>query len=118
MGFEIAGAAAQVAARLDQAGKIVQVIGGHRSPVGPLRVSLVAYGAHREGRTASDRVIVTDWAATGQEVTRSLAMLGAAELGFPHAAQIEDMLHEVQRRLHHRPSSRRTALLVIGDTRR
>ncbi|WP_433360646.1 hypothetical protein [Streptosporangium sp. CA-115845] len=113
---EVAGPAARVAARLDCAEKVIKAIHRQFPQPGRLRIGLLAYGGHRFDRGGrSDRVIVTDWLAAPEDALKSLGWLGTAELGYPRAAQLEDMLAEVVRRLETAPRPQRAALLVIGD---
>lgn len=114
--IEVAGPAARVAGRLDQAEKIIDGLQRELAEPGQFRVSLVAYAGHRPGRRRrNDRVIVTDWLAAPESAMRSVGLLGAADLGYPHAAQVEDMLEEVVRRFGAEPSPELTVLLTIGD---
>lgn len=50
-----------------------------------------------------------------ESALRSLGWLGAADIGYRDAAQVEDMLAEVVQRLSTMDESRPTALLVFGD---
>ncbi|MFG1962397.1 hypothetical protein [Nonomuraea sp. NPDC049028] len=117
--IEVAGAAARVATRLDCAEKVIKA--AHRQFPQPdrLRIGLLAYGGHRIGRRGrgrrGDRVIVTDWLAAPEDALKSLGWLGTTELGYPRAAQVEDMLAAVVRRLEAASRPPQTTLLVIGD---
>ncbi|MET8867378.1 hypothetical protein ABZW11_30915 [Nonomuraea sp. NPDC004580] len=122
--IEVSGPAARVATRLDCAEKVIRTAQRRLPLPGTLRVGLLAYGGHRfdrHGVIVTDRqgrredVIVTDWLASPQEALASLGWLGAADLGYPRAAQIEDMLATVVHRLDAARRPQRTTLLVIGD---
>lgn len=108
---EVAGPAARVAARLDCAERVA--LAADRDLGDRLRVGLIGYGAHRRG--AADGVVVTDWRSDTGKALRSLSRFGAADLGYPRAAQVEDVLAEVLRRIGSGPGPGRTVLLVIGD---
>lgn len=118
-GIEISGAASAVAARLYRAERLIKSLHKQLPEPGQLAVSVIGYGAHRfDRRRPQQGVIVTDWMAPAVKALRSVGWLGAADLGYPDAAQIEDMLAEVMRRLIRVPSAeperRPTALLVFG----
>ncbi|MEU1387315.1 MULTISPECIES: hypothetical protein [unclassified Nonomuraea] len=114
--IEVSGPAARVAARLDCAEKVIRTAHRRLPLPGTLRVGLLAYGGHRFDRHGRrEGVVVTNWLATPEEALAALGWLGAAELGYPRAAQVEDMLAVVVRRLDASGRPRRTALLVIGD---
>jgi hypothetical protein len=116
--IEVGGEAAQVAARLYCAEKIIKTIAREWPEPAQLKVGVVAYGGHRlERRQTGDPVMVASWRAAPTEAIRALGRLGAADLGYPDAAQVEDMLAAVARRL--APAEvaeqRRTILVVLGD---
>lgn len=115
-GIEISGAASAVAARLYRAERLIKSLHKQLPEPGQLAVSVIGYGAHRfDRRRPQQGVIVTDWMAPAVKALRSVGWLGAAELGYPGAAQIEDMLAELTRRLI--PAADEpwpTALLVFG----
>lgn len=113
--IEIAGPAPEVAKRLYLAEDAIQAIRGQLAQPRELLVGLIGYGAHRFDPGRDDHVIVLGWKSTPEEALGNLGRLGAAELGYPHAAQVEDMLGEVVRRLGRRPPAQPTALLVVGD---
>jgi hypothetical protein len=113
---DVTGVATRVAARLYQVEKFMMEIRRHFPATGQLRVSLVAFGAHREkNRGIDDRVVVTDWASDLDDAAKSLGKLGAAPPDEDHVAQIEDALAEIERRLHAGHEDRRTSVVIFGD---
>ena len=113
---ELSGPPKRVAARLYRAEKIIKKLDQQLPEPGQLQVGIVGYGAHRSARKdQDDRVIVSKWMAPPSEALISLGWLGAANFDYPYAAQIEDMLAEVVRRLDSIRESRLTALFVLGD---
>lgn len=114
--IEVSGAASAVAARLYRAERLIKSLYKQLPEPGQLAVSVIGYGAHRfDRRRPQQGVIVTDWMAPAVKALRSVGWLGAADLGYPNAAQIEDMLAEVTRRLIPGPAEPPpTALLVVG----
>jgi hypothetical protein len=112
---DVTGLASAVAARLYRVeGLIKEVYSQHPLP-DHLKVSVIAYGAHRSRGQADDRVVVADWMADPQSAASSLGRLGAARPGEDRAAQVEDALAEIHRRLSGTSGTRRTALVVVGD---
>lgn len=120
---EICGADAKVDERLSRIRQMITTLSGESTD--RLQVSLIAYGAHSFDRKVRDeRVELTDWRVSPGRVLDSLRRLeerGAVGQGYPyhpHAAQLEDMLAEVARRLDlgdSGPTSQLTVLLTVGD---
>jgi hypothetical protein len=114
--IEVAGPAAQAAARVYAAEKIIKTIYGALPESSRLRVGLLVYGGHRfSSRRADNRVIVAEWLASPPDALESLGRLGACDLGNPYAAQVEDMLAAVTHQLGPKPQPHRTVLLVLGE---
>ncbi|GAB1823763.1 hypothetical protein [Herbidospora sp. RD11066] len=115
--IEVCGAEPKVAERVGRARQVVSTLSNRPG----LAVSVVAYGAHSFDRSAKEhRVEVRAWkvdVATAQGVLDDLEERGPITTGYPyhpHAAQVEDMLAVVDRRLAGDPASP-VALLTIGD---
>ncbi|MEW9530433.1 hypothetical protein [Microbispora sp. NPDC049125] len=116
---EVCGADAKVAERLSRAHQVITYLSGELADL--LRVSLVAYGAHSFDRSAKDRPVeVAAWQATADQALDALRVLeerGAITQGYPyhpHAAQVEDMLEAVARRLDP-DGAAQVVLLTVGD---
>jgi hypothetical protein len=117
---EVCGPDAKVEERLSRVRQVVSFLSAELA--GLLRVSLVAYGAHSyDDRSAGEHPVeVTAWQVAPEHALAALEPLeerGAITEGYPyypHAAQLEDMLDAVARRL---PASEhmRTVLLTVGD---
>ncbi|MFC0864097.1 hypothetical protein ACFHYQ_17520 [Sphaerimonospora cavernae] len=128
-GVEICGPDEKVIERLGRAHQVIAFLAAEFGD--RLRVSLLAYGAHSFDQSAPEHPVeVTAWRATPEHALAGLRLLeerGAITRGFPyhpHAAQLEDMLATVVRRLlregtavdgldQHRPAP--TVLLTVGD---
>lgn len=115
--IEVCGVEEKVAERVGRARQVVSTLSNRPG----LAVSVVAYGAHSFDRSVKDqRVEVRAWrvdVATAQGVLDELEDRGPITAGYPyhpHAAQLEDMLATVDRRLAADPASP-VALLTIGD---
>ncbi|MGJ6964288.1 hypothetical protein ACSDR0_20480 [Streptosporangium sp. G11] len=113
---EISGAPGEVAERL---GRLRQMIARMSAgPSAPLRVSLVAYGAHSyDRRVPEGEVEVVDWLVPPGHALASLTRLeerDPAPEGHPHGAQLEDMLAVVAGRVAE-GEAERTVLLTVGD---
>ncbi|GIH62559.1 hypothetical protein [Microbispora siamensis] len=117
---EVCGPDAKVEERLSRVRQMVSHLSAELA--GLLRVSLVAYGAHSYDVRAGGEhpVEVAAWQVAPERALAALERLedrGAITEGYPyypHAAQLEDMLDAVARRL---PTSDqvRTVLLTVGD---
>ncbi|WP_067181843.1 hypothetical protein [Microtetraspora niveoalba] len=101
---EVCGTDDLVAERLSRARQVINRSAGELG--GPLRVSLVAYAAHSyDGSAREFPVRAMTWQADAGEALDALGELeeqGAIARGYPyhpHAAQLEDMLALVVRRL-------------------
>ena len=113
---EISGSASRVAARLYLAERLIKSLCQQLPQKEQLVVSVIGYGAHRfTSETPDNRVLIGTWMRSPGEALRSLGWMGAADLGYPHAAQVEDMLVEVLERLPPEDGSRPIALLILGD---
>ncbi|NAS23860.1 hypothetical protein GT755_19445 [Herbidospora sp. NEAU-GS84] len=115
--IEVCGAEEKVAERVGRARQVVSTLSGRPG----LSVSVVAYGAHSFDRAVKDSPVeVRAWrvdVAAAQDALDELEERGAITQGYPyhpHAAQVEDMLVTVDRRLSRDPASS-VALLTIGD---
>ncbi|WP_055479156.1 hypothetical protein [Sphaerimonospora mesophila] len=126
---EVCGPEEKVAERLGRAHQVIAFLSAEFGD--RLQVSLIAYGAHSFDHSAPEHPVeVTTWRGTPDHALDGLRLLeerGAITRGFPyhpHAAQLEDMLATVVRRLHrdgptldgldrHRPAP--TVLLTVGD---
>ncbi|GHH72749.1 hypothetical protein GCM10017673_28160 [Streptosporangium violaceochromogenes] len=116
---EISGTGAQVRERLRRIGQVIAVMPG--GPESPLRMSLIAYGAHSYQRgTAEEPVDVAAWHTSRVNTQYALERLegrigerGVSQ-GYAGAAMLEDMLAEVAGRL---PAGggERTVLLTVGE---
>ncbi len=114
--IEVAGSPVHVAARLYRAEKVIEAVHRQMREPGRLEVGLLAYGTHRFDRHRSDdRVTVTQWRSAPDSARKALGWLGAIELGDSPAAQIEDTLAEIVRRLGAQPNTHHTALVLFGD---
>ncbi|WP_248960067.1 hypothetical protein [Sphaerisporangium perillae] len=121
---EVGGPRSQVAERLSRVGQLVTAMADDLF-IG-LRVSLIAYGTHSfERRIPDEPVHVACWQVSPEQAQDSLRRLeerhdlrmpagGATARGYAYAAQVEDMLAEVTRRLDS-GSHVRTVLLTVGD---
>jgi hypothetical protein len=113
---DVTGLASRVAERLYQVEKFMLEIRRHLPAAGRLSVGLVAFGAHRaKNRGIDDRVVVTDWTSDPNDAARSLGKLGAAPPDEDRAAQVEDALAEIERRLHAGHEYRLTSVVIFGD---
>ncbi|MBB2741964.1 UNVERIFIED_ORG: hypothetical protein FHR35_001786 [Microbispora rosea subsp. rosea] len=117
---EVCGPDAKVEERLSRVRQMVSHLSAELA--GLLRVSLVAYGAHSyDHRSAGEHPVeVAAWQATPERALAALEWLedrGTITEGYPyypHAAQVEDMLDAVARRLT-TSEQVRTVLLTVGD---
>ncbi|MEU6415034.1 hypothetical protein [Microbispora sp. NPDC046933] len=117
---EVCGPDAKVEERLSRVRQVVSFLSAELS--GLLRVSLVAYGAHSydDRSTGEHPVEVAAWQVAPERALAALELLeerGAITEGYPyypHAAQVEDMLDAVTRRLA-ASEHVRTVLLTVGD---
>jgi hypothetical protein len=120
---EVEGPAGQVPERLGRAGQLVTAMADDL--FSGLRVSLLTYGAHSFERGIPDKPVqVVCWKVSPEQAQDSLRGLeerhdlrvpaGGATEGYAYAAQVEDMLDEVTRRLHSGGRDR-TVLLTVGD---
>ncbi|MFC4586680.1 hypothetical protein [Sphaerisporangium corydalis] len=121
---ETTGPEVQLGERLRRVSQLVTELAGELS--GLLQVSLVTYGAHSYDPRIPERPVdVVDWEVSPDDAQESLKILeesragratghGAAEPGYPYAAQVEDMLAEVAGRLGPPGGRRRTVLLTVG----
>ncbi|MCC5574610.1 hypothetical protein IMZ11_03020 [Microtetraspora sp. AC03309] len=115
---EICGTGDQVAERLSRARQMINCASGELG--GLLRVSLVAYAAHSYDRSAQEfPVRVAAWQSGAAEALDALGALeeqGAVAGGYPyhpHAAQLEDVLALIVRRLDWGDRTP-TVLLTVG----
>ncbi|WP_062441001.1 hypothetical protein [Herbidospora daliensis] len=115
--IEVCGPDLKVAERVGRARQVVSTLSDRTG----LSFSVVAYGAHSFDRSVKDvPVEVRAWrvdVAAAQDTLDELEERGAITQGYPfhpHAAQVEDMLAVVERRLSRDPASS-VALLTIGD---
>ena len=112
---EITGLASRVAARLYQVERFIKEIQLQLPATDQLKVGLVAFGAHRaKTRGTDDRVVVTGWTSDPEDVAKSLGKLGAATADDDRAAQIEDALAEIERRLCDDHEYRLTSVVIFG----
>ncbi|GGN97316.1 hypothetical protein [Microbispora bryophytorum] len=117
---EVSGPDAKVEERLSRVRQMVSHLSAELADL--LRVSLVAYGAHSyDDRAAREHPVeVAAWQVTPERALAALEWLeerGAITEGYPyypHAAQVEDMLEAVARRLT-TAEQVRTVLLTVGD---
>jgi hypothetical protein len=112
---DVTGLASTVAARLFRVEALIKELHSQHPEADHLKVSVIAYGAHRSRGEADDRLVVAEWMADPGTAALSLGRLGAARLSEDRAAQVEDALAEIHRRLRLAGGARRTALVVIGD---
>jgi hypothetical protein len=112
---DITGLASAVAARLWRVEALIKELHSRHPVPHHLKVSVVAYGAHRSQGEADDRVVVTDWMSDPETAALSLGRLGAARTSEDRAAQVEDALTEIHRRLRVTSGSLQTVLVVAGD---
>ncbi|MEV4457151.1 hypothetical protein [Microbispora sp. NPDC049633] len=117
---EVCGPDAKVEERLSRVRQVVSFLSTELA--GLLRVSLVTYGAHSyDDRSAGEHPVeVAAWQVAPEHALAALEPLedrGAITEGYPyypHAAQLEDMLDAVARRLS-TSEHMRTVLLTVGD---
>jgi hypothetical protein len=114
---ESCGSGDQVYERAERAARFVQDVAN--AAAGPMRFSLVGYGAHSfRRRTAEEPVELLAWAEEPGAVLdrlQSLSTRGGADSGYSRAAAIECMLAGVSRELSgERALPRRLVLVTIG----
>lgn len=113
---EVCGPETRVEERLSRVRQVVSFLSVELADL--LRVSLVAYGAHSFDRSAPEHPVeIVTWQGTAMQALDGLHGLeerGTITEGFPYhpqAAQVEDMLAAVTRRLDAAPA----VLLTVGD---
>ncbi len=116
---EVGAADGQFRERLRRIGQMITAMSGELS--GRLKVSLVTYATHSFERGAPEEPVnVVDWRVSPEHAQTSLKHLeerherGTVKHGYPYAAQLEDMLAEVARRLG-AGGPERTVLLTVGN---
>jgi hypothetical protein len=112
---ETTGPASRVAARLYQVEKFIGVIDSQFPEPGSLKIGLVGYGAHRFEKGQDDDRVVVAWDSAQRDAITSLGQFGAAKPSENRAAQVEDALAEIERRLDTERNARSTALIIFGD---
>lgn len=115
---EICGSAAEVEARVNQAGKLISGVASNAQE--QVRYSLLSYGSHSPARGSDDKpVTVLNWRVGEGALEISLHRLherGQVVSPYPQAASIECMLAEISRRLsEHSAPALRPVLVTIGS---
>ena len=114
--IEVDGLAVRTHRRIDLAGRVVEEAIGATG--GRVKVSLISYGSHAFDRRVRDEPpMVWAWEAAGAATRAALSELritsGVAQDSYHRAAQLEDALAEVTRRLS--GPAGRPALVAIGS---
>ncbi|MEV7010009.1 hypothetical protein [Streptosporangium sp. NPDC051022] len=112
---EVSGTGERVSERLSRLERVIRAAAERTDPI---VVSVISYGPHSFERAVPEALVdVGGWMVpTGRalETVRWLRERGPLAVGYPVAAQLECVLHEVARRIGGAPEAA-TALLTIGD---